>query len=310
MELKYKNFTFASVVDGLENHCTVIIPNEKIIGVVQLVHGMCEYKDRYYDFMEYLANKGYLCVIHDNRGHGKSIKDSSYLGHFHEGGYEALVEDIRTLYMMIKDKVSDVPYILFGHSMGSMAVRCFMKKYDKLVDMVILSGSPSKYAVAPLGLGATKFIGLIKGGKNHSKLLDYIVVNSTYERKFNDGPVHSWLCSDPCVVDEFNGDPLCNFTFTVDGYRELIKLMIECYSKKGWQLNNKNMPVLFVSGKEDPCHISPRNFGKSVHFLKSRGYKNVYARLYGGMRHEVLNEKNKKRVYRDIYEFIKNERLI
>ncbi len=309
MSLSYKDFTFLSDSDALEIHCTAIYPDNNIIGVVQIVHGMCEHRKRYYPFMEFLARKGYLTVIYDNRGHGQSIEDISYLGHFHEGGYEALVDDIRKMNYMLKEKISGVPYILIGHSMGSMAVRCFMKKYDNCVDKVILCGSPSGFAIAPLGLMLTKLIGKIKGDKNHSKILDYIVVNSNFESKF-DGPVHSWISSDSEVVEVYNQDPLCNFTFTINGYNELIRLMMECYNKKSWNMNNKKLPVLFLSGKDDPCHISPRKFGKSVHFLKDMGYENVSARLYGGMRHEILNEKNKKRVYRDIYNFIENGKLI
>jgi len=309
MSVSYKYFTFLSDVDGLEIFCTAIIPQENIIGVVQLVHGMCEHRKRYYPFMEFLAQKGYLCVIHDNSGHGESIEDISYLGPFHDGGYEALVDDIRKLQFMVKEKISDVPYILLGHSMGSMAVRCFMKKYDSCIDKVILCGSPSYFTATPFGLFVAKIACKIKKKNKHSKLLDYLVVNSTFEAKFK-GPLHSWICSDPEVVEIYNQDPLCNFTFTVNGYRELLKLTMECYSKKYWNMNNKNLPILFVSGKEDPCHISPKNFGKSVHFLKDRGYEDVTARLYGGMRHEILNEKKKNRVYRDIYNFIKNGKLI
>ena len=47
MSFTYKNFSFISNSDELEIHATAIIPDDKIQGVIQLVHGMCEYKDRY-----------------------------------------------------------------------------------------------------------------------------------------------------------------------------------------------------------------------------------------------------------------------
>ena len=41
---------------------------------------MCEHKERYYGFMEYLTGYGYVTVIHDHRGHGASVKDKTDLG--------------------------------------------------------------------------------------------------------------------------------------------------------------------------------------------------------------------------------------
>ncbi len=305
MAVKYREFKFFSNADKLEIDCMAVTPEEHVKGVVQLVHGMCEHKERYYDFMEYLANKGYLCVIHDHRGHGKSVESDADLGYFYDGGYEGIVEDIHQLTMMVKEEIPDVPYILLGHSMGSLAARCYLKKYDADIDKLVLLGSPSKPAGAVLGLAAAAVTGHIKGGHAHSKLLDSMVVHSRYEKRFeSEGIIHAWICSDKAVVEKYNQDVHCNFCFTVDGYIQLIQLILHTYSAEGWNMENPGLPVLFVSGREDPCNLSPKNFGKSVRFLKNRGYGNVQAVLFNGMRHEVLNEKGKNRVYKHIYDFI------
>ena len=80
--------TFLSEADGLEISALCIMPEEKTEyrAVVQLVHGMSEHKERYIPFMEYLAKKGYITVIHDHRGHGKSVKNSDDLGYMYGGG--------------------------------------------------------------------------------------------------------------------------------------------------------------------------------------------------------------------------------
>lgn len=39
-------------------------------------------------------------------------------------------------------------------------------------------------------------------------------------------------------------------------------------------------------------------------FIKKLGYNNVYAKLYTGMRCEILNEKEKHEVYEDVLEFL------
>lgn len=79
--------TFLSEADGLEISALCIMPEEKTEyrAVIQLVHGMSEHKERYIPFMEYLAEKGYITVIHDHRGHGKSVKNPDDLGYMYGG---------------------------------------------------------------------------------------------------------------------------------------------------------------------------------------------------------------------------------
>lgn len=72
--MKYES-SFKSEADGLEISVMALIPDKKPYrAVVQLVHGMSEHKERYIPFMQYLAKLGYVVVIHDHRGHGKSVK--------------------------------------------------------------------------------------------------------------------------------------------------------------------------------------------------------------------------------------------
>lgn len=305
MSVKYIKFSFSSRKDGLKIDAMAVAPEKDIIGVVQIIHGMCEHKERYTHFMEYLAEKGYLCVIHDNRGHGDSVKDEADWGYFYEGGHKALIDDAYQLMMKVKKKLSDVPYILVGHSMGTLIARCMMKKHDSKIDRLILLGSPSKPGITGFGFALCQLVKLVKGERAHSKILDYVVVNSMFEKRFkHEKMIHSWISSDREVVEKFNNSKKCTFTFTTSGYVEMLKLLISTYNKKGWKLDNPELPILFLSGRDDPCNINPKMYGKSVHNIKQVGYYNVSARLYGGMRHEVLNEKNKNRVYNDIYEFI------
>ena len=80
MAKRYEDF-FRSEADGLEISALCICPEQKPYrAIIQLVHGMCEHKERYIPFMEYLAEKGYVTVIHDHRGHGKSVRTRDDLG--------------------------------------------------------------------------------------------------------------------------------------------------------------------------------------------------------------------------------------
>ena len=144
-----------SRVDNLELSVLRTEPEGKIRGVIQIVHGMSEHKERYLPFMEYMTGRGFACVIHDHRGHGKSVKASGDLGYMYGGGAHAMVEDIRRVNDFIHRRYAHKKVILLGHSMGSLAVRTYLKKYDRSVDLVILSGSPSKNPALPVGMVLT-----------------------------------------------------------------------------------------------------------------------------------------------------------
>ncbi len=93
--------------DGLEISCLAVVPelgrDEKYKGIIQIVHGMSEYKERYLPFMEYMAERKYVSVIHDHRGHGKSVRSKEDLGYMYGGGADAMLQDIHTVNCLIRD---------------------------------------------------------------------------------------------------------------------------------------------------------------------------------------------------------------
>ena len=119
-----------SACDELMLDVLTIFPKGEIKGIVQISHGMAEHKERYIPFMEFLSQNGYVTVIHDHRGHGKSIKAKKDLGYFYEEKAEYIVEDLHQITNFIKNKYPNQKVILLGHSMGSMLVRKYIKKYD------------------------------------------------------------------------------------------------------------------------------------------------------------------------------------
>ena len=117
---------------------------------------------------------------------------------------------------------------------------------------------------------------------------------------------NEWICSDSNVVDQYNSNPLCNFNFTVNGYYNLLDLMINTYKNFDYHIK-ADLPILFISGNEDPCLVNQKSFYQAVNHLKNQGYYNVEAKLYEKMRHEILNEKNKKQVYHDIVTYLNQQ---
>ena len=304
--MKKEYLIINSNCDDLPISLTIFTPEDSIKGIFQIAHGMAEHKERYYDFMEYLANNGYIAVISDHRGHGKSVLNKEDLGYFYEENAEYIVEDLHQITLYLKELHPNKHVTLFGHSMGSMIVRKYIKKYDNDVNKLIVCGSPSKNYLVDVALWITKFMIDKKGDRYRSELLQKLSVgNFNNKVKDNKKSTHAWISTDKKVVQKFDKDKLCGFTFTLNGFKNLFTLMKEIYDKNNWRLDNTNMPIFFIAGSDDPVINGKRNWMSSQKFLQKLGYKNVTGKLYENLRHEILNEKNNKQVYEDIINVIK-----
>lgn len=304
--MKKEYLIINSNCDNLPISLTIFTPEDQIKGIFQIAHGMAEHKERYYEFMEFLANQGYIAVIHDHRGHGKSVLTQEDLGYFYEENAEYIVEDLHQITLYIKELHPNKHVTLFGHSMGAMIVRKYVKKYDNDIHKLIVCGSPSKNNLINIALWLTKEMTKQKGDRYRSDLLQQLAVGNLNNKiKDNKKSSHAWISSNRKNVQKFDKDKLCGFTFTLNGFKNLFTLMKEIYDKNNWRLDNTNMPIFFIAGCNDPVIISKRKWYKSQNFLRKLGYSNVSGKLYENLRHEILNEKNNKEIYEDIINFIK-----
>ena len=303
MKIDRTYFTLQSPCDGLNLSAIMTVP-ENPKAVVQFSHGMCEHKERYLPFIRVLNENGYACIIHDHRGHGKSIKAYDDLGYFYENGAESLVEDIRAMTEYAKKALPDLKIILLGHSMGSLGARCYLKKYDEELSGLFLCGSPSNNPWGRFGNMFDDYLIKAHGDHGRSVVVNNVFVNALQRNFRSDNLPNSWICSDLDVVHEYNEDPLCNFSFTFNGYKALLDLLSATYSKEGWQVKNPKLPIRFLSGRDDPCLVNEKLFLSAVGDLKSKGYENITYKLFDNMRHEILNEKEKETVYKDILDTI------
>lgn len=308
--MEVKTTTIVSRVDGLPLSVLEVIPEREPWCLLQIVHGMCEYKERYLPFMEYMVARGIVCMIHDHRGHGQSVQKAEDLGYMYGGGSEALVQDTRLVTAYLRKKHGKkLPLAILGHSMGSMVVRTYLKKYDHLPDAVILCGSPSKNPFYGFGKALSWAEGKICGQRHPSRLMQALSFGS-YAAKFSkEGSTYAWICSDGDVVREYEASDLCGFPFTADGYQALLDLMGRTYADKGWACSDPDLPILFISGGDDPCMGNVKKFKQALDHLRMQGYRQVRGKIYPGLRHELLNECEKEKIYRNCYCFIR-EKLV
>lgn len=71
-----------------------------------------------------------------------------------------------------------------------------------------------------------------------------------------------------------------------------------------FRCKNPDLPILSVTGEDDPVTGGSKGLQDSIDSLKKVGYKNISSIVYKGMKHEVLNEDDKEKVYNDILEFL------
>lgn len=298
-----KEFAVISDYDGLRLKGIVFEPDGERKGVLQLVHGMCEYKERYEKAMEFFAERGFVVACHDQRGHGDSVEQAADRGWMRDFKGKAIVDDCVQITRYLKAEYPNLPLTLFGHSMGSMVVRCFLKGNDGLIDKLIVCGSPSKNPMVGAAIGLTKLIRLFRGERHRSKMLSYLSTGKGNDN-FPGEPKGAWLSRNRESIQEFYGSEKGRYVFTCNGFENLFNLMKRTYTKKEYQVSQPNLPILFVSGGDDAVMVNEKKWLASVDFLRERGYTKVESKLYTGLRHEILNELDNGEVYADLLNFL------
>lgn len=305
--MQKREFTLQSKYDNLALSCAEYTAeggtqtNAK--GVVQIVHGMCEYKERYEGFIDYLTQNGYIVFAHDHRGHGGSVTANENLGYFGDKKGEAIVDDAALVTDEIRRLYPGLSVTLFGHSMGSLVVRAYIQKYEEKIDKLIVCGSPSKNSLAGFGLMLNGVISAFRGKKYRSRLMANASTGGG-DDKFPGEGKNAWLTRDKTVVEKYNADEKCNFVFSCNGFSNLLHLVKNAYKKKKYPAKHSDLPIFFMAGADDPVIGSEKKWLAAQQFLRDVGYKNVTGKSYPKMRHEILNELGKEEVYADALAFI------
>ena len=301
--MEFKTITLPSACDNLDLDILYVVPSGTIKGLVQLSHGMAEHKERYRDFMSFLADRGYLVFINDHRGHGESVKNDLDYGYFYDQKGDYIVNDLYHLSLYFKKEYPGLPLYLFGHSMGSLVVRKYLQHYDDTIDKLIVCGSPSRNPLVKFALLLTDIMIFFKGDRYRSPLINDLAFGS-FDKRFAGDLTNRWLSVNEENVKEYNQSKKNGFIFTLNGFRNLFSLMADVYDKHRYQVKKPELPILFIAGKDDPVIGSMDKWHQAIMFLKKCGYKDVEGIAYADRRHEILNEKERLIVYKDVGHFM------
>lgn len=280
--------------------------NTKIIGTVQLAHGMSEHLGRYNKFAEYLNSLGFVVLGADHYAHGLTCVDPFMVGVCQEYDFMwAVINSIR-LVRTAYSSYFNGNNILFAHSMGSMAAQRYLELYPDDFTKAIICGTDYpvfKYTIAKL---ASKML-MQKNKITYSKFIHNMGVGA-FNKKFKlDHPQYGWLTNDMDVIDLYSKDKYCGKVYPINYYYSLAKMLRVSKKKKERSRINRNLEILIIAGLNDPVGAfgkGPLKLGKD--YLKLNLSTRI--RLYKNARHELLNEIEsiKTDVYNDIKTFITN----
>ncbi len=308
--MKKEEFFFDSR-DGISKiHAIRYTPdNGEVKGVYQIVHGMSEHFSRYEDIAEFLTQRGFVVTGDDHLGHGGTAAKNGLKGYFCDNDpATVVVRDVHRLKKMTQELYPGVPYFLMGHSMGSFIARNYIYRYGSGITGAIIMGTGNQskplIAVSKLVAGFQK---TFLGDKHPALFINNLAFGGYNKRIPNPRTPFDWLSVNEENVDRYIEDPDCGFLFTVNGFRTLFELISRLLNKKNLAKVPADLPVLFVSGAEDPVGDYGKGVAKAKESLAAAGVKDITFKLYPGLRHEILNEDEKEKVKEDIYAWVQEK---
>lgn len=288
---------------------TVIWETEKEpVGVLQIVHGMAEYIDRYDNFAKYMTEHGFNVIGHDHLGHGYSVSDERDYGFFaEENGDKIIIEDMHSVTQYAKEKWEELPNFILGHSMGSFCLRQYLTKYSNDVFGAIIMGTGWIPSAAAL-LGKTIATNTCKSKGSHT--VNPLLIKLTlepYNKPFAPARTNcDWLSKDEKQVDLYVNDKLCGFDFTAGAYKDFFTVLEKIAKNKQLIGMRKSLPILITSGSVDP--VGGKKACEKLNAQYKRcGIDDVTLKLWENDRHEILNELDKSDVYEYICTWLKSK---
>ena len=276
--------------------------------LLQIAHGMCEYFLRYEGFAEYLSQNGILVFGHDHLGHGYSVKSPDDLGFIAErDGDTLLIEDVHSLSLALKAEYPHLPLVLFGHSMGSFITRAAVAQYPNDYAATIICGTGGPDTPTSAGKMLASILMAVLGTRYRSRLLRRIAF-AGYNKKYTAGcNRNAWLTRDDTVVQRYNNDPLCDYTFTLRAYYDLFSTVARVGTREWPRQLPKSLPYLLISGEMDPVGSWGKGVRRVADRMREAGVNDLTLTLYPDMRHEILNEIDHKTVWSDILQWLEQK---
>ena len=297
-----------SVKPGASLNVMLSLPEGRPRAVLQMTHGMAEFIGRYEPLARWLAEQGIAAVGHDHLGHGGSAASPEEYGYFGQpDGNRLLLDDLYGVTCWAKERpeLAGAPWFLLGHSMGSFYARQYLCEHGSELEGAILMGTGwQPRAAVEAGQALCHLMAAFKGWHYRSTLVDGMAFGS-YNRSFAPARTSKdWLNRDGREVDRYLADERCSFRFTLNGYDSLFTGLARLCDKRLLAQAPKDLPLLFLSGADDPVGSRGKGVERAAQSLRDAGVRHIAVKLYPAARHELLLELNRQEVFADIQAFM------
>lgn len=287
--MRRETFAFEGV-GGIQLPAVLWLPDDEPRRILQITHGMTEHIGRYEAFAKALTAQGVAIAGYDLRGHGQNPGNPD-VASFGEDGWEASLEDMHLFFVHLSARFPGVPHDMLGFSLGSFLLREYLGRWSKGVSRTIIMGTGHQPAPVLSVMMAIVKGQINKGGFDNTTDLVRKLSFGTYNQKFRPNRTQSdWLCADTAQLDAYLADPLCRRDISSGLFWQLLGAMKRTGRKDACSAWNKDMPVLLISGQDDPVGDGGRGVQAVKKQMDAAGMKDAALHLIPGARHILLDE--------------------
>jgi alpha-beta hydrolase superfamily lysophospholipase len=308
--MSIRELEFASYNGRDSINAWIYTPIRKPRGIVQVVHGLGEHSRRYLHLILKLNEAGFVVAADDHTGHGKTAAASKVWGDYGTKGYQTTAEDEKTLHDIVTKEFPGLPFVLFGHSWGSMIARNYAAMYASTLKALVLCGTCGTWGgMEPLGEELKELVDAGKGADSDPAFMGRLFAGWV-DRFENAKTPNDWISADPDIVADHATDPFNNLYAPLSN-RALYDILELAANITGPEWAGKlppDLPVYLIAGDQDPVG----NYGEGVlavaNWLWQTGHKKIVSKLYSGHRHEIHNDRDiREEVTDGIIDFINAE---
>ena len=288
--MRREEFVFDGV-GGAKLPAVLWLPDGEVKRILQVAHGMTEHIGRYEAFARQMTAQGIAVAGYDLRGHGRNT-GSAEVASFGEAGWEASLQDMRLFFEYLTMRFAELPHDMLGFSLGSFLLREYLGRWSEGVSRAVIMGTGYQNAAVLTIMMAIVGGQIKKGGFDQTTDLVRTLSFGTYNQKFKPNrTAFDWLCADEAQLDAYIADPLCRKAISSGLFWQLLDAMKRTGGKDACDRWNKDMPVLLISGQDDPVGDGGRGVAAVKKQLERSGVKQVSMHLLSGARHVVLEER-------------------